>query len=248
MTHPPAAPGPPGGHDATQSFPAGGAPPPPPPDPGPAPASSGPPPSGYDQTLVGPTPAATAYGAPPQGYGYGPSPDAPTGPPPAPAPRGREGGRGRIVGRALLVLVVIGALAGTTAWGFVNRSSAEQWRDRSEEADADLRESLDRIELTEGELEDAQTRLRELANEKAGETDRNRILSEIVAQAPEVTDALADCQQETAALANDIIATLGDPNADLSGLEARTDEVNDICNEALDQAEALEQSIDELGL
>jgi hypothetical protein len=245
MTYPPATPGPSGGHDATQSFPAGGAPPPPPVDPGAAPA--------HDATGVLPT--AGGYG----GYsGYGPSagggygPPAGTGypPPAAPAPAPAPGGRrtGRILGRALLVLVVIGALAGTTAWGFVNRSSAEEWKERSEAADADLREALERVEVTGEDLEDARARLRDLANEKAGETDRNRILSEIVAQAPEVTAGLADCQQETTALANDIIAAFGDPAADVAGLQARTDEVNEICAAALEDAEALEASIEALGI
>ncbi|HEU5150823.1 MAG TPA: hypothetical protein VFU19_10015 [Iamia sp.] len=156
--------------------------------------------------------------------------------------------RGRILGRALLVLVVIGALAGTTAWGFVNRSSAERWKERSEAADADLREALDRVEVTQADLEDARTRLRELANEKAGETDRNRILSEIVAQAPEVTAALAECQQETTILANDILSTRGDPAADVAGLQDRVDDVNQICAAALDQAQELEASIEALGI
>jgi chromosome segregation ATPase len=146
------------------------------------------------------------------------------------------------------VLVVIGALAGTTAWGFVNRSSAERWKERSEAADADLRQSLERVEVTSDDLEDARARLRDLANEKAGETDRNRILSDIVAQAPEVTAALADCQQETTALANDIIAAFGDPAADVAGLQDRTDEVNEICASALQQAEELEAAIEGLGI
>jgi chromosome segregation ATPase len=143
---------------------------------------------------------------------------------------------------------VIAALAGTTAWGFVNRSSAEEWRDRSEAADADLREALDRLEATSSDLDDARTRLRDLANENAGETDRNRILSDIVAQAPAVTAALADCQQMTAELANDIIALLGDPQADTTGLPERTDEVNEVCADALDQAQALEDAIEGLGI
>ncbi|HEX7131330.1 MAG TPA: hypothetical protein VF228_02070 [Iamia sp.] len=237
MTYPPATPGPSGGHDATQSFPAGGAPPPPPPvDPGTAPS--------HDATGV--LPSAAGYG----GYsGYGPPAGGGYTPPPAPAPPAPGGRRqGRILGRALLVLVVIGALAGTTAWGFVNRSSAEEWKERSEAADADLEEALERVEVTGADLEDARARLRDLANEKAGETDRNRILSEIVAQAPEVTAALADCQQETTALANDIIAAFGDPAADVAGLQARTDEVNEICAAALEQAEQLEDSIDALGI
>ncbi|HEV7723258.1 MAG TPA: hypothetical protein VGO60_18350 [Iamia sp.] len=306
MTDPPAAPGPPGGHDATQAFPAGGAPPPPPvspppaasvppPDAAPAPGSGqgvGPPPGhpadptqGYP---AGPTqgyPAGPAPGyavdpshgyaaGPTQGYpadpthGYAAAPAAgypagPTGgaagdpagapgggPPPAPiAPSsGRRGGKGRIAGRALLVLVVIGALAGATAWGFVNRSSAERWRDRSETADAALEESLERVEVTSGDLEDAQTRLHDLANEKAGETDRNRILSEIVAQAPEVTSALADCQQETTDLANDIIAAFGDPAADAAAFQDRIGEVNETCETALAQAEDLVATIEGLGI
>jgi hypothetical protein len=346
MTDPPAAPGPPGGHDATQAFPAGGAPPPPPvspppaasvppPDAAPAPGSGqgvGPPPGhpadptqgypagptqgypagpapgyavdpshgyaagptqGYppDPThgyAAGPTqgyPAGPAPGyavdpshgyaaGPTQGYpadpthGYAAAPAAgypagPTGgaagdpagapgggPPPAPiAPSsGRRGGKGRIAGRALLVLVVIGALAGATAWGFVNRSSAERWRDRSETADAALEESLERVEVTSGDLEDAQTRLHDLANEKAGETDRNRILSEIVAQAPEVTSALADCQQETTDLANDIIAAFGDPAADAAAFQDRIGEVNETCETALAQAEDLVATIEGLGI
>ncbi|HMJ76736.1 MAG TPA: hypothetical protein VK507_12230 [Iamia sp.] len=326
MTDPPAAPGPPGGHDATQAFPAGGAPPPPPASPppgapvppaapvppsapgdGPGPGSGTGPAQGYpadptqgytpDPTQAQGYPPGPAQGSgypadptqghptgpgqgyppgsaptyapdPAQGYTTGPAPGYPTGdptratgypsgsqgggPPTAPAPTppssGRRRGKGRIVGRALLVLIVIGALAGATAWGFVNRSSAEKWRDRSETADAALEESLDRVEVTSGDLEDAQTRLRDLANEKAGETDRNRILSEIVAQAPEVTAALADCQQETTDLANDIIAAFGDPASDAAAFEERIDEVNEICETALAQAEDLVATIEGLGI
>lgn len=253
MTYPP-APGPPGGDDATRAFPAtgpAGAVPPGPPQPAP---------SGVGSWAPGPSGAGGAgwaggeppTGATPPGY---PAPDpgaapgwpggASSAPPPGPTP-GRP--RGRIVGRALLVLVVVGALAGTTAWGFVNRSSAERWRDRSEAADADLREALDRVDATSSELEDARTRLRDLANENAGETDRNRILSDIVARAPEVTAALADCQQQTTDLANDIIAAFGDPAPDTAGLQQRTDEVNEVCADALEQAQELEAAIEALGI
>jgi hypothetical protein len=142
---------------------------------------------------------------------------------------------------------VIGALAGLTAWGLANRSSAAEWKERSERADADLREGLARVEATSAELADAESRLRDLASENAGSTDRNRILSEIVAQAPAVTAALAECQQETTDLANDIIASSGDPTA-IPGLEGRVDEVNSICATALEQAEALETAIEGLGI
>jgi hypothetical protein len=144
------------------------------------------------------------------------------------------------------VLVVVGALAATTAWGFANRSSAQEWKERSERSDAALREGLAEVESTRAEVEDARQRLRDLAAEKADETDRNRILSEIVGQAPEVTDAMRECQQETTALANEIISSFGDPEA-LEGIQVRIDEVNEICAEALDAASALEASIDELG-
>ena len=255
MTYPPAPSGPSGGHDATQSFPAGGAPPPPPPvDPGAAPGRDA---TGQVAGPVGQGPYGHGYGdgdgssyGPPPGSGYAPQPA----PAPAPAPVAPGGRRkGRILGRALLVLVVIGALAGTTAWGFVNRSSAERWKERSEAADADLRESLERVEVTSDDLDEARARLRDLANEKAGETDRNRVLSDIVAQAPEVTAALSECQQETTALANDIIAAFPaagqavDP-AVVAELEDRTDEVNEICAAALDQAQELETAIEGLGI
>lgn len=247
MTHPPAAPGPAEG-PATQSFPAGGAPPPPPPEHRQPPAA--PTPQGPQQAWgPGPFPPPPGYGAPqPPAVAPGPAPAAapvtPSGPVGAPPTRRR----GRIVGRAVLVLVVIGALAGTTAWGFVNRSSAQEWKERSQAADADLERALARVASTEEELEESRQRLRELANEAAGETDLNRILSDIVEQAPEVTAALADCQQETTDLANDIIAAFDDPAADVTELQLRTDEVNEICETALTQAEELEAAIDELGL
>lgn len=161
---------------------------------------------------------------------------------------GRRRSPARIIGRALLVLAIVAALAGTTAWGFVNRASAEKWRDRSLAADEDLATSLDRIEVTEDQLEDARQRLRDLASEKAGETDRNRVLADVVAQAPEVTAALADCQQQTTDLANDIIAAFNDPDADVAALQARTDDVNEVCADALDAAEELEETIDGLGI
>ncbi|CAN5698818.1 hypothetical protein BH24ACT4_BH24ACT4_10980 [soil metagenome] len=145
------------------------------------------------------------------------------------------------------MLVVIGALAGSTAWGFANRSSAEKWRDRSEAADTRLTNSLDRVEASSADVEDARERLRDLAAEKAGETDRNRILSEIVSQAPDVTSALRDCQQETTSLTNDILDAIGDPTADVAAIQARIRDVNGICEDALAASNALEDSIDELG-
>lgn len=261
-------------HEATQAFPAGGAPPPPPPEHGGPPSPPGPSPAGPDPTLVGPdpwgaaapgpdpvapgpAPAAAPWGTgapgtpPPYGSGGAGAPGGPAGPatPHGGAPRSSSARTpGRIVGRAVVVLVVVGLLVAATAWGFVNRRSAEEWRDRAETAEEDLTRSLDRVEATQTELADAQVRLRELANEKAGEVDQNRILTEIVAQAPDVTAALADCQAETASLANDLIAAFGDPEgANVAGLQDRTDEVNDICNDALAQAEALEDTIDGLG-
>ena len=68
--------------------------------------------------------------------------------------------------------------------------SAQEWQERSERADAALVESLAEVESTRAEVEDARQRLRDLAAEKADETDRNRILSEIVSQAPVVTDGM----------------------------------------------------------
>lgn len=248
MTYPP-APGPTGGDDATRAFPTSGPAGPVPPG-APPPTGPGAPAWAPDPSASGGAGGAAPTGPAPQGY-PAPGPGAGAGwSGGTPAPPGSRPGRprGRIVGRALLVLVVIGALAGTTAWGFVNRASAERWRDRSEAADADLREALDRVDATSSELEDARTRLRDLANENAGETDRNRILSDIVAQAPEVTAALADCQQQTTDLANDIIAAFGDPAPDTAGLQQRTDEVNEVCADALDQAQELEAAIEALGI
>ena len=131
--------------------------------------------------------------------------------------------------------------------GFANRSSAQRWKERSERADAALEESLAEVESTRAEVEDARERLRDLAARTADETDRNRILSEIVSQAPDVTEAMRQCQQETTALANEIIGSFGDPEA-VPAIEIRIDEVNEICEEALDAASTLEASIDELGL
>ena len=205
------------------------------PAPGPGPASSS-----------GPAGWAAAPGSPGPGGGWGAPPPTDAGGAPASSPGGR--GRLRIVGRALVVLVVLAALGGLTAWGLANRSSAQEWRERSEAADARLEESLDQVETTAAEVDDAREQLRELAAEKAGETDRNRILSDIVAQAPEVTAALRDCQQETTDLTNDIIASVGDPSADVASIQRRISEVNDICDDALAESSALEDSIDELGL
>ncbi len=208
---------------------------------------------------IGPTdptrqvPVAPAHGFPPAGPPPaapppGPPPYAvpPTAPPTQVAPPAAPRRTARILGRALLVLLVVGALGATTAWGFANRSSAQEWKERSERSDAALRDGLAEVESTRAEVEDARQRLRDLAAEKADETDRNRILSEIVSQAPEVTDAMRQCQQETTALANEIIGSFGDPEA-VPALEDRIDEVNDICAEALDAAAALEASIDQLG-
>jgi len=205
---------------------------------GPMPHPSAPPPGAPWST--GPVPASPPPAGPPPPAG------APSAPPAAPPPAPRR--RLRILGRAVLVLVVIGALAGTTAWGFTNRSSAEKWRDRSEAADAHLTASLERVEETSAALEDARTRLRALAADNADETDRNRLLSEIVRQAPEVTEVMRDCQEQTTDLANDIIAAYGDPAADIPALQDRADDVNRTCDDALEAATALEESIDALGL
>jgi hypothetical protein len=169
-------------------------------------------------------------------------------PAPSPEPSGTTRGPLRIAGRALLVLLVVGALVAALAWGFTNRASAEKWRDRSGATDEDLRRSLDRLEATSRDLEQAEDQLAEVASDKANETDRNRILSEVVAEAPAVTEAMRECQEETTDLANDIIAAFGDPSADVAALEQRSDEVNDICRDALDAARALEAAIEDLDI
>jgi hypothetical protein len=236
MTYPPGSP-PPGPQGPT---PPTGPPGPPPGPQGPTPPTVPPVPPG-PPVPTGPTdPTRQAPIAPPQGFA--PPAASHQAAPPAPSRR-----TARILGRALLVLVVVAALGATTAWGFANRSSAQEWKERSERADAALREGLDEVESTRAEVEDARQRLRDLAAEKADETDRNRILSEIVSQAPVVTDAMRLCQQETTDLANEIISSFGDPEA-VPAIQARIEEVNDICAEALDAANALEASIDELGL
>lgn len=226
-------------HDATQAIPAFNPAPPPPEHGGPAYPPQ--PQPAYPQPAYAPQPEPTSAAPQPQ---WGQPDPAPA--PVAPAPPRRSG---RVLGRALLVLLVIGALAGTTAWGFVNRSSAEEWRDRAEGNEEDLRTALDRVDETQGELDDATERLRDLANESAGETDRNRILQELVAQAPDVTAALADCQQLTADLANDLIQALEAATPpDQATLQDQADEVNDTCEDALSQAQALQDQIDALGI
>lgn len=262
MTTPPGTPGPQPA-DATQSLPAppapGPDPVPPPAGPAPAwrptaPASLVPPSAPPAQAWPPPDPTHPARPAAPPPYGPGAAAPPPYGPGPGPAPAPaappapRRRGPLRILGRAVVVLVILGALAGTTAWGFTNRASAERWRDRSRAADADLERALARVEATSAEVDDARQRLRDLAAEKAGETDQNRILSDIVAAAPEVTAAMRDCQQETTDLANDIIAQLGVPEPDVAGLQERADQVNATCGDALEQAGDLEAAIDELGL
>ncbi len=192
-------------------------------------------------------------GAPPLGPGGPPwasarsAPSSPSSAAPGPVPSGRPRPL-RILGQALVVLVVLGALGGLTAWGVANRASAERWRDRSEAADDRLRQSLDRVEATSAEVDDARSRLRDLAAAKAGETDRNRVLSDIVAQAPEVTAALRGCQQETTELTNEVLASVGDPSADVAEIQRRIRAVNAICDDALAASSELEDSIDELGI
>lgn len=221
----------------------------------------GPPPPGPPTQPAGPAGPSTSSGprsagAVPSGPGAipiaapgpGPNPPVAGGPsePQLTDDRSRRRSPLRIIGRALLVLVVIGALAGTTAWGFTNRSSAERWRDRSEAADADLRRSLRRVDATGEELEDARDRLRDLAAENAGETDRNRILSDVVAQAPEVTSAMRSCQEQSFDVTNEVIDAFGNPNANVPELNRRIRSVERTCQDALDAALALEQTIDEL--
>lgn len=251
MTNPP-----PSGPFSTGATPSG----PSAPDPG-RPGPSGP--SGPSD----PRPSAPGLSAPGGAW----EPPAPAWSPPAPEPRpapaptapipvtsapahadGGSGGGGRralgIAGRALVVLVVVAALAAAVGWGLTNRSSAEEWQERSEATDADLERSLARLEETNAELDDARERLRALAAEKAGETDENRILSDVVAQAPIVTDSMRDCQEATTALLNDVLVDLGNPEPDVAAIQVRIDEVNGICEDALSEAAALEAAIDELGI
>lgn len=242
----------PGGLPPTgASRPGGRDGPPPGPPMGPRPGSPRPEPT---PSAGAQAPGGTAPAPRPPVGTWGPtappaSPAAPSAVPPEPAgPVRSRRGPLRILGRALVVLLVIGALAGTTAWGLVNRASAEEWRDRSEAADARLQESLDRVETTTAEVEETRERLRDLAAENAGETDRNRILSDIVAQAPDVTAALRECQQETTALTNDVLSAFGDPAADVAALQRRIGVVNGLCEDALTEATTLEDSIDELGI
>lgn len=150
--------------------------------------------------------------------------------------------------RALAVLVVLAALAGLTAWGVTNRSSATKWKDRSEAADDRLRTRLAQLEETNDDLDDARRRVASLASEKAGITDQRELLERIVALAPDVTDAFRTCTQATSRVANLAIQALGSETPDRAGLQSQIDIANRACRTALSQADSLERTIERLGL
>lgn len=168
-----------------------------------------------------------------------------SGQPSSPTPSRRTG---RVVLRAVAVLAVVAALAGLTAWGITNRSSAQDWRDRSEATDARLQTRLAQLSKTNDDLADTRRRLARVASEKAGITDQRELLERIVALAPDVTDAFRTCNQATTRVANLALAALRSPTPDLAGLQTQIDSANRLCRTALSQADSLERTIERLGL
>lgn len=183
--------------------------------------------------------AARPLGWPPApGAGEPPVPPAP----PKPPPPARSGRRMLAV---LALIVVVGALL---AWGIFNWSSAADWRDRSKASEARLADRVDRLEETRNELADTEERLADVASEKANVADEREVLQQIVADAPDVTEALRDCNDATADVAAVAIELSGSPNPDFTLLDEAIDDADLLCSEALDQADELEETIDDLDL
>jgi septal ring factor EnvC (AmiA/AmiB activator) len=145
----------------------------------------------------------------------------------------------------LALIVVVGALL---AWGIFNWSSAADWRDRSKASEARLADRVDRLEETRNELADTEERLADVASEKANVADEREVLQQIVADAPDVTEALRDCSDATADVAAIAIELSGAPNPDFTLLDEAIDDADLLCSEALDQADELEETIDDLDL
>lgn len=187
-----------------------------------------------------PPPPRPPEAAIPSGWPPAPSSSAPPSP-----PSGRRSRTGRVVLATLVALAVVGGLA---TWGLTNRSSAADWRDRSQGTEARLRERVEDLEGTRNELADTEEKLADLASEKANLADKQEVLQEIVADAPDVTAALRDCNDATTEVAAIAIDLGGSPNPDFNLLSDAIDDADLLCAEALDLADELEENIDSLGM
>ncbi len=223
--------------------PGGGWPPPP------GPAAPGPGAGGHwEPNPTTPLPA-TNPSYPHQGPPTGP-PGAyggPGGPPFGPASR-PAGSRSRTPLVVLAVVVVLGLVGGLVAWGLTNRSSASKWKDRDQAARSDLARRVDDLESTRAKLTDTEDRLARLASEKANLADQREVLQQIVQDAPAVTAAMRDCNDATTEVAALAINLSASPNPDFNQLNDVIDQADALCQDALSAADALEQTIDSLGL
>lgn len=135
-------------------------------------------------------------------------------------------GRGRllaIVGVGLVVVALVG-------WGLRNLQSAEQWRDRSQAAEAELADRISNYEALEQSLGDAASRGAQLQDSQ-----------ETLVQLTEATVLTVDQIGRCASTLNRLIAAIG-----TSGQQAAIDDANRTCEAAVVNGEALNQVLEQL--
>jgi len=115
-------------------------------------------------------------------------------------------------------------------WGLRNLQSAEQWRDRSQAAEAELADRISNYEALEQSLGDAASRGAQLQDSQ-----------ETLNQLSEATTLTVDQIGRCASTLNQLIAAIG-----TSGEQAAIDDANRTCEAAVVNGEALSQVLEQL--
>ena len=160
----------------------------------------------------------------------------------------------RKVATALVVL----ALLVSCVWGVLQYRSGNAWEDRAglwesravqraderDEAEASADRKDGRIEILQNRVEDRETRIEGLAADNAALGDEREMLSQVASLAPIVNSEMADC-----VLANaDLTSAALDLTMSVSEFGRLLDEANAICNQAANDATALNQAVAALGI
>lgn len=166
----------------------------------------------------------------------------------------------------VVLLVAAGTGASFTAWqnyeagsGWQRRAEAQQ--ERAEVAESRVTELEDALARTVGLLRRSESdvvllesRLADLASEKAGAEDTAALatetaegLTDVIVFAGEVGAELRACVQANVLLLNDLIAGYETGDIDPSTFNRRIDDANTICEEAEDAYADLRSRLDALG-
>lgn len=167
-----------------------------------------------------------------------------------------------------LLVVALGAFAGTGYVAWTNFEAGSGWRDRAQEQQAraataearadELEAELGRVErqleASEEDVALLESRLAALASEKAGAEDSAALAAEatedltaVTVFAAEVGGDLRTCIARNVELTNDILAAHNAGQFDPDPMNARIDSVNEFCADAESSYGELRARLDALG-